>query len=263
LEPGIRWGNVKPIERNGKVVAAKIIVYAGDEEEYFTFITSEAYSELEKWMTYRSGCGELINEKSWVMRHLWNTKKGHMQCFVTAPKKLKSAGVKRLMEDALWTQGIRTKLELGKKRHEFQADHGFRKWFKTRCELVGMKSINVEILMSHSIGIGDCYYRASETELLNDYLKATEFLTINDKEKLKSVVKKLETDISNIKSVEFQLMVKANEIQIMKEKHEQEIKTIREEMNQQFTQIMSMIQHEPVLAYIKPEVLKVKAKVKT
>jgi hypothetical protein len=51
------------------VVAAKIIVYAGDEEKYFTFITSKAYSELEKWMTYRSGYGELINEKSWVMRH--------------------------------------------------------------------------------------------------------------------------------------------------------------------------------------------------
>jgi integrase len=258
----LRWGNIKPIEIDGKVVAAKIIVYAGDEEEYFTFITSEACSELEKWMTYRSGCGELINEKSWVMRHLWNTKRGHMHGFVTAPKKLKSAGVKRLMEDALWTQGVRTKLELGKKRHEFQADHGFRKWFKTRCELSGMKSINVETLMSHSIGIGDSYYRASETELLDDYLKAIEFLIINHKEKLESEVKKLETDISKIKSVEFQLMVKANEIQIMKEKHEQEIETIREEMNQQFTQIMSMIQQKPVLAYIKPEALKEKTKLK-
>jgi hypothetical protein len=64
------------------------------------------------------------------------------------------------MEDALWTQGIRTKLELGKKRHEIQADHGFRKWFKTRCELSGMKSINVETLMSHSIAIGDSYHAA-------------------------------------------------------------------------------------------------------
>src|SRR6266702_6197267 len=43
----LRWGNIKPFERDGKVVAAKIIVNAGDEDEYFTFITSEAYSELE------------------------------------------------------------------------------------------------------------------------------------------------------------------------------------------------------------------------
>ncbi|MGB8933637.1 MAG: response regulator [Candidatus Nitrosopolaris sp.] len=72
---------------------------------------------------------------------------------ITAPKQLKSAGVKRLMEDSLWAQELRTKLESGKRRHEFQTDHGFRKWFKTRCELAGMKPINIEKLMNHSIGI--------------------------------------------------------------------------------------------------------------
>jgi hypothetical protein len=40
-------------------------------------------------------------------------------------------------------------VEEGKKVHEFQADHGFRKWFKTRCETAGMRSINLETLMSH------------------------------------------------------------------------------------------------------------------
>ncbi|MGA9844755.1 MAG: hypothetical protein WBQ25_20835 [Nitrososphaeraceae archaeon] len=37
----------------------------------------------------------------------------------------------------------------GKKRHEFQAKHAFRKWFKTRCEMAGMKPISVEVLMGH------------------------------------------------------------------------------------------------------------------
>jgi integrase len=64
----LRWGNITPIRENGKVVAAKLIVYPGDIEEYFTFITSEAYFELEKWMTYRKDAGEEINEKSWLMR---------------------------------------------------------------------------------------------------------------------------------------------------------------------------------------------------
>jgi hypothetical protein len=67
-----------------------------------------------------------------------------------------------------------------KKRHEFQADHGYRKWFKTQCELADMKSINVEKLMGHSIGISDRYYRIPEKELLEDYLKAVGFLTINE-----------------------------------------------------------------------------------
>jgi integrase len=169
----LRGGHIKPIEREGKIVAAKMSVYAGDDEEYLAFITPESYFELKKWMMYRSESGEEITEKSWIMRHLWNTKQGHMRGLVTAPKRLKSAGVKRLMEDALWTQSLRRKLDFGNRRHEFQADHGLRKWFKTRCEISGMKPVNIEILMNHSVGISDSYYRAIETDLLNDYLNAT------------------------------------------------------------------------------------------
>lgn len=77
-----------------------------------------------------------------------------------------------------------SRLESVKRRHEFQTDHGFRKWFKTRCELAGMKPINIEKLMNHSIGISSSYYRATEGELLEDYLKAVEVLTISQENKL-------------------------------------------------------------------------------
>jgi hypothetical protein len=36
----LQWGHIRPIETNGEVVAAKMIVYAGEDEEYFTFISS-------------------------------------------------------------------------------------------------------------------------------------------------------------------------------------------------------------------------------
>jgi len=32
---------------NGKIIAARLVVYAGESEEYYTFITPEAYNELE------------------------------------------------------------------------------------------------------------------------------------------------------------------------------------------------------------------------
>ena len=41
----------------------------------------------------------------------------------------------------------------------------------------------------------------------------------------------------------------------MEEKHKQDIKTLHEEMNQQFNQIMSMVQQNPKLAQVKPEIL--------
>lgn len=67
------WSHIRPIERNGEIVAAKIIVYAGEDEEYFTFISPEAFRALKDWMNYRESSGELINDKSWVMRDLWDT----------------------------------------------------------------------------------------------------------------------------------------------------------------------------------------------
>jgi hypothetical protein len=48
----------------------------------------------------------------------------------------------------------------------------------------------------------------------------------------------------------------------MKEKREQEIQTIREETNQKFNQIMSMLQYNPKLARVKPEALVKKPLVK-
>jgi hypothetical protein len=176
----LRWGDIRPIEIDGKIVAAKIIVYAEEEDdEYFSFISLEAFNELQNWINYRESSGELINDNSWLMRDLWDTRVPQGRGLVTRPKKLASLGIKRLMERAIWAQHLRKKLEPGKKRHPYQANHSLRKWFKTRCEIAGMKPINVEKLMNHSCGISDNYYRITEAELLEDYLKAIDLLTIN------------------------------------------------------------------------------------
>jgi hypothetical protein len=137
------------------------------------------------------------------------------------------------MEYALWTQGLKKKLELGRKRHEFQADHGLRKWFKTRCEISGMKPINIEMLMNHSVGISDSYYRATEIELLDDYLKATGYLTLDSEEKLRNEVNKQESHVLIVNAVEFQLQVKTNEIESMKQKYD--------EMNSTLQNMLSII----------------------
>jgi len=51
-----------------------------------------------------------------------------------------------------------------------------------------MRPINVETLMGHSTGISDSYYRPTEKELLEDYLKALPLLSISESEELKRVV---------------------------------------------------------------------------
>ena len=199
----LRYGDIVPIEREGKLVVAKVLVYAGTPDSYITFMTPEAYREVEAWMKFRKQCGEKIRADSWVMRDLWDTeaairKNMHTIGIVTTPKKLSSIGIKRLIERALWAQGLLKDLEEGKKRHEFATCHALRKYFKTRCELAGVKPINVENLMGHSTGISDAYYRPNESELLDDYLKAMDSLAIDDSRKLKIEVESLKADISEL-----------------------------------------------------------------
>ena len=168
-------------------------------------------------MQYRQDSGEEINGNSWIMRQLWDTKNGYYHHgTIKNPEKLKSSGIKRLMEDALWTQGIRKKSDLKRHRYEFQTNHGFRKWFKTQCEMSGMKSINIEVLMSHSIGISDSYYKITEDELLTEYLKASDFLTVSNKNQLQKQYEQIQLQNQNdIKIVEGKLFEKENVIKVL------------------------------------------------
>jgi len=106
----LRWRDISPMIKDSKIIAAKITVYAEEDEEYFSFMTNEVYEALSEWMDYRKQCGEMINENSWVMRNLWDVTTPKGKGIVTVPKKLQSTGVKRLIERALWVQGLKISL---------------------------------------------------------------------------------------------------------------------------------------------------------
>ena len=55
-----------------------------------------------------------------------------------------------------------------------------------------MKPINIEKLLSHSIGISNSYYRPTENELLEDYLKVSDLLMIDKQGKLQKELHKYE-----------------------------------------------------------------------
>lgn len=192
----LNYGHIEKIEKGGKLLAAKITIYSGTPDEYFSFITPECYHAIEEYVNFRRAQGEKITKDSPLIRDLFypdRLGKGEPHL----PKRLRSSGVKRLVEDALKGTGIRKPLEKGKKRHEFQADHGFRKFFKSAAEK-HMKSLHVEMLMGHNIGLGANYYRPNSNELLEDYLKAIPDLTL-----IETVIQNLilEGDIESLKKL--------------------------------------------------------------
>ncbi|HEY9385806.1 MAG TPA: hypothetical protein VIP70_02105 [Nitrososphaeraceae archaeon] len=221
-----QWKHIEPITKeNGEVVAAKLRVYVGDIEEYYTFITAEAYNSLKEWMDFRASYGEKITGTSWLMRDLWQTTNmnyGARWGLATSPKKLKSSGIKRLLERAIWEQGIRQPLTEGVKRHEWKAAHGFRKFYKSRAEQI-MRPINVEITMGHDIGISASYYKPTEHEVLDDYLKAIDLLTIND-DKLtlqKQVTELTEKSKEENYIIKGKLSEKEKEIDVLRKQQEE------------------------------------------
>ncbi len=76
-----------------------------------------------------------------------------------------------------------------------------------------MKSINIEMLMGHSIGISDSYYKITEDELLTRIFESLRFF--GDKQ-CKPTTKKYDNielqNQNNIKLVKGKLFEKENEI---------------------------------------------------
>jgi hypothetical protein len=133
-----------------------------------------------------------------------------------------------------------------------------------------------ELLMGHSVKLDDVYYDKendiSTQKLVVEYMKAVDALTINEEYRLKKKIVEYEgklKDVPKIEQLESHLankiieqdaiknqlerlqVEKQKETRNIQEKHEQEMRAMREQMNQ----IMSLIQQNPMLAQVKPEAL--------
>jgi vacuolar-type H+-ATPase subunit I/STV1 len=95
-----------------------------------------------------------------------------------------------------------------------------------------MKPINVEITMGHNIGVSQSYYKPTEKEVMEDYLKTADSLTINgDKIVLQKQVSELRE-----KTKDNEYIIKAK----LQEKDEQ-IKTITDQFSEMQSQMQSLL----------------------
>jgi integrase len=186
----LQWKHVIPIERNGDIIAAKLIVKNTKVENrnYFTFITPEAYFALKEWMEFRSSQGEKTSPESWLMRDLWNTNKREKT--ISSKGKPNKDSIRMILDRAWRVQDVKSfSLDSNSKRkYEFKSTHSLRKFFETNALSSKMKLFNVKLLMDHDIGIDKSYFKPTEEELLNDYLNVVDLLTITNENKLQKTL---------------------------------------------------------------------------
>jgi integrase len=227
----------------------QITVYRQTKSEYQTFCTPECRKQLDEYLEWRKRMGEKITKESPLFRKVFD-ENDNLQ--IQKPKNLTVHTIHYNVMRLLNKSGVRPSIKMKEdqmipKRTGLMQTHGFRKFFDTTCTKNGMDTIYSELLIGHSIGLKGHYTKLSSEELLegNDkmlgYIGIVDELTINDENRLRIKVE--------------QLTERQSEIQLIRAKHEQEMRAMREEINLQFHQIMSIIRQNPKLSQIKPEVL--------
>ena len=176
----LKWKHVLPIkDKSGNLLGAKLLVYLNNKE-YYTFISPEAYQELFHWINFRKSYGEKITEESYIIRNMWKmigTNPDHNIQSAVNPKQLKSKSVSTIIRYAFHKHHIL--LRKASLRSESISDI-FRSFFKAICEQAGMRYENIEFLIGNQKKISNTYYKPTEQEIFNDYLKAVDLLTINN-----------------------------------------------------------------------------------
>lgn len=62
-----------------------------------------------------------------------------------------------------------------------------------------------EMLLGHSIGLSNAYYRPDESEVLEEYMKAVDLLTINEENRLKRQVEVLTVERNKMDELELEI----------------------------------------------------------
>jgi hypothetical protein len=97
--------------------------------------------------------------------------------------------VKYIVSKAVKLSGVRDNFEF---KGQVKLSRGFRKFYKSEADLSGMIPATVEPTQGHNIGIPGHYLRPNDTQILHDYEKVIESITIDPKHRLEKRNKELE-----------------------------------------------------------------------
>ena len=174
----------------------KFTVYADDSNwKYVTFCTPETAVTIQAYLNHRVKYGgEELTKKSPLLVQKINAsnfiKIGAMD------SNLIQQTMTRLQYRSTVTEKetADTATERGRIRKEFMRCHAMRKMFNSTCIENNVNHYVKEMLMGHkkNLGLDINYFRPKQNQLLTEYLKIVDDLTINNEYRLEKQVQQLE-----------------------------------------------------------------------
>jgi len=203
--PGLRLRNIEKVEIDAATSIYKIMVYEGFKEEYITFATPECTVAIDSYLKMRERYGEKLNTNSFVIREQFDIRDPFA---ISKCKEVKANTLTGKLIDLAVRAGIRQKEVLegkphGTIRNDVPIAHGFRKFFTTQLVKSDVKSELRWLLEGHNLKANDpAYIRTQEEDLLEQYQKGIDNLTIDPANRLQRTVETLKIEKSRIDGLE-------------------------------------------------------------
>jgi integrase len=180
--PGLRYGDLSYIPEHNLY---KIRVYATSRvDRYITYCTPECAAAINAYLDYRRRLGETIKDSSPLIREMFNVENPFV---IDSPRSSTSRMIELALEQALKKSGVnqRTAAQAKGSRRSIMRSHGFRKFVITTMDKAGVKDTHRRYLTGHAqVGQDGSYVLPNEKDLLAEYLKAEDLLTIDPTQRL-------------------------------------------------------------------------------
>jgi hypothetical protein len=215
---GIRSGALTPLKlRNLKKVEDlyQFTIYEGESEEYYTFCTPECAHLIDSYLDFRKRSSEKLDGDSFLIREdfdIHDIEQIRERARPVTHKTLSNTISMYMIKAGLRQVNHQYKTQFDRK--PVPLIHGFRKFFTTQLVNSKVSPEIREMLLGHKIGLASAYYRPTEQDMLAEYLKAVDALTINEENRLRRKVQILEVEKTRMDRIELQI----RELQNMKKK---------------------------------------------
>ncbi|MDR4491755.1 MAG: hypothetical protein R2685_12765 [Candidatus Nitrosocosmicus sp.] len=194
------------VDHSGNYVYQITVYGNSSKSKYTTFCTPEAAKAIDEYLNMRKRHGEsslkvdeetgnwtpgdaslIIKQFDKTQPALYSTKTSILASTISDKmviKKLQQLGLRQKIQST----ELMTRSEASKIRHELHPCHSLRIFAVTNMQRAKVDKTIREMLVGHTTGLDKVYYKPQEDEILQEYLKAVDLLTINNEHRLKQQV---------------------------------------------------------------------------